>query len=56
MNWNRSLTVEEYRPLKQAVADLGFTTEWVQDVATDTPAPLIGYNMAAAEPSILAAG
>ncbi len=54
--WDRPLTIEEYRPVTDAMSELGFTTGWMQDVATDTPAPLIGYNMEAAEPAALVAG
>lgn len=54
--WNRTLTVEEYRPVKDAMSDLGFTSGWLQEVETERPASLFGYNMTAEEPRARTAG
>ncbi len=57
LGWDRSLTEEEYLQVSDGMTELGFTNGWIQDVETAAAAPLLGYNMQAAElPPDLAAG
>jgi putative pyruvate formate lyase activating enzyme len=43
--WGRGITREEYDLVRGAVADLGFSTGWVQDFGRDTERELMGFNM-----------
>ncbi len=47
--WDRPLSTQEYAPVLEKLRELGFTTGWVQELESETPPPLIGYNMPAAE-------
>lgn len=43
--WGRSITLQEYELVQSAVADLGFSTGWVQEFGRDTAQELVGFNM-----------
>ena len=45
--WDRRLTPEEYAPLADLAADLGFEQGWVQPCEAETAERMLGDDMAA---------
>jgi len=45
--WNRRVTAREYDAVREELEQLGFSEGWVQELESETPPELIGYQMPA---------